>query len=300
MTAAASMETFITNEMIKKIPWLAFPPIFNILYNNCRSATCLQFAIKKYESEIKDLQAAKTNNILPTHHQRLKNAIDKSIKNGSEDSDRLSLMFVCDLELKKTNKKLLEAQAQYQQKGSELLIELSNFLTKLEFATILPANPEFPVQNIAIINKLCNFISCYIKSSFIARQQKHEKRKAARMEAQNLQKEKESEILTLTRKELNDTVKRLINNSPKIRQKKFNQNTSKSRGLRNTARFPPPPVQNTRSTSKSKNGFGRRVARRQPVAATNATRLTTTTRQPTMRQRSRSRPKSRPRQGSRS
>lgn len=275
MTTATIRESVLKPTDIQTIPWLALPQIFTIIYDNSRSEVTLSFAIDKHLQNIQDLRNARLQNSLPPHFHYLKRLLDRAIRQGTENTDRLCLSFICDIEIDKISTKLSTARATKSQLSTNLLSQLSSFVQALELDTPEPASVNFPPEHLLIINKLKAQIMIYIKASFIARQEKHKKALAAKQAKQDSKLMKDSEILTLTRKELQNSVRKILFNSLPNRLARTNQRPSPPRTRER--RNPPKRRHPAAPRITPKNGFGRRMAPSHPAAADTLRRPRSTT-----------------------
>ena len=175
------------------------------------SETSISFALDKAKSVHTDLIAAKTTNprVLPTSCTHLQKVLDKYLKNSSEAEASLQFYFIIALEIEKVKSRTAKMIADLDTIFPKLLTELADFLKVLD----PDINTAFDPVDIATLKPIFKNIRLEIRSIFLNRQIGHKLQADRRQQQRAVALQQQSEVLTFTRRDFENEVRRVMNAS---------------------------------------------------------------------------------------
>lgn len=245
-------DNVISTDDILALPWLRHHAIFKLFFKFAHSYVALSFAIDKTKIQELDLLNAKTSRILPASCLHLSKTFDKLLKTSSTDSTAtLQMNFLIELELEKVKSRLAKQNLDYDAIKGNLALDLRSFLEKLDANIIPPLHADFIPAHQLVLENIFSTLCTNIRADFIHRQNIHLAALEKRKKQQELNRNKQAEILTFTKGDFEKTVRNLIRATART----FRPPTNGPQFIRN-------------SVSRSKNGNGRRQFVRAGAAST--------------------------------
>lgn len=270
----------ISPDDLLQLPWLKHGEIYQIFAKSARAKVSISLSIDSLTLQKSQLDDVTTTQTLPRSSKHLQKLLEKFVSDTSDIVEKAQFDFLLKLEQDKLSKKLASKRADLANNGRKFQENLVDFLKRLDVGYQIPWSVDYDPIHEATILRIYQDICESIHASFIQRQQIHNEARLLREKKRAELATRESEILTLTKRDLDRHIMRLLSEKKNLKKAQpgpFPKNYGGRPQLRTataaaafvpaSSRRQPPPPRRRPDTGATRQGQAGQQRRRQPPAA---------------------------------